>query len=256
MNKLIVISTVVSSIVLAGCESTPEVKPRMARFDSPEVNSQPFHFNITAGSDSSNQIAINKNKKSERDNTLRFSAVMTLGKGFEARFVDNGENQVSLKYQMLGAPLEQKKTGNLSLAGSLGYIWAKRSESPTKQYNDWSMEQKSYDLSLIAGYRLNRQAILYGSVFYQNGDVDGKYYLFEHYDVEQNVTINEGCGWNKTCVASYFSDKGNAYGLSLALEYEVLTWLAVTGEVVHHRAEWFERTNNETGAHFNVEFRF
>ena len=228
----------------------------MARFDSPEINSKPFHFKLAVGSDSSNQISINKNKKSERDNALRFSAAMSLGHGFEARLVDNGETQASLKYQIYGAPLEEKGVGNVSLASSVGYIWAKRDENANKQYNDWSMEQKSYDLSLIAGYRLSSEALLYGSVFYQNGDVDGTYYLLEGYDSVHNETTHVGCGRDKTCIKGNFSDKGRAYGVSLALEYELLTWLALTGEVVHHRADWFERTNNETAANLNVEFRF
>ncbi|MFY8352302.1 hypothetical protein AAEU29_17305 [Pseudoalteromonas sp. SSM20] len=256
MKNLISMSLVLASVALVGCESTPEVKPRMARFNSPEVNSHPFNFKLAVGSDTSNEISINNSKKADRDSALRFSAAMTLSHGFEARYVDNGEQQLSLKYQWLGSPEEEKQSGNVSLATSVGYIYSKRNKSASRVDNNWSLEQKSYDLSLIAGYRFNKQTLMYGSVFYQDGDIDGKYYLLESYDDVNHEQVNQGCGYDKTCVGARFSDTGKAYGASLALEYEFLTWLVLTGEIVHHRADWFNRSNNETGANVNLEFRF
>lgn len=266
MKTLSLAVLILANAALVGCESTPNVKPRMARFNSPEVHSQPFNFKLAVGTDTSNEISINNTKKADRDSALRFSAAMTLSHGFEARYVYNGEQQLSLKYQWLGAPEEEKQSGNFSLATIAGYILSerkdvvyihsKRKESDTRAYNNWSLEQKSYDLSLIAGYRFNGQTLMYGSVFYQDGDIDGKYYLTESYDDVNNEQINPGCGYDRTCVGSHFTDKGKAYGASLALEYEFLTWLVLTGELVHHKADWFNRSNNETGANVNLEFRF
>ncbi len=228
----------------------------MARFNSPEVHSDAFNFKLALGTDTANSISLDRAEKADDDIALRVSAAMSLGNGFEARYVSNGEDKLSVKYQWLGAPLEQKLPGNVSLATSLGFIHSDRRESASHDSNNWQLKQQAVDLSLIAGYRLSDTILTYGSVFYQNGKIDGTYYLTERYDADVGDYIDHGCDIERRCVSSHFSDNGDAFGVSLTMEYEISRWLVVSGEVVYHQANWFNRNNSETGANVNLEFVF
>lgn len=254
-----------SCLLLTGCFSTPEVKPRMARFDSSEVDSNAFKFKLSVGSDSSNSIPRSDKEKADKGSSARVSAAMTLGHGVEIKYSNNGDDKYGIKYQFYGAPLEEKLTGNVSLATSLSYIRSSRwdtyggytdtplSDDTSPVYNDyeWGLQHDTYDVALIGGYRVNPQTLLYGSLFYQDGDIKGEIRA----RAIRNVPTDE-CPEGQKCVVEYINSDGKAYGLNLGLEYEIKRWFVVTGEVVYHHAKWFERSNGETAANVNLEFRF
>jgi hypothetical protein len=45
-------------------------------------------------------------------------------------------------------------------------------------------------------------------------------------------------------------------GVSIALEYAFTHWFAITGEAVYKSMNWFDRSESETAANVNFEFRF
>ncbi len=88
-------------------------------------------------------------------------------------------------------------------------------------------------------------------MFYQDGDIKGEVRA----TARRNVPADE-CPQDTVCVIEYLQSEGKGYGVNLGLEYEVKPWFVVVGEVVYHHANWFERSNNETAANVNFEFRF
>lgn len=261
-HSLLTLASLFSLLQLSACSSTPEVQPRMARFDSPEVHSKPFKFKIAVGTDTSNDIPMLESERASEGSSSRVSAAMTLGYGVEIKYTDNGDDKFGIKYQLLGAPLEEKVAGNFSLAASLGYIHSSRSESypylietPDDQdelvERSWKLKHDTYDAALIGGYRLHKQVLLYGSVFYQEGDIKGKIYL-----TPRSVYSYEECTPSTNCSIEQFGGSGKSYGANLGLEYEILPWLVIAAEAVHHKAKWFKRSNDESAVNVGVEFRF
>jgi hypothetical protein len=213
------------------------------------------------GSDTKNVITIDQTEEPLKESTVRYSAAMTLGGGFEARYTVSEDTEVGLKYQFYGAPLEEKVVGNISLATSLGYSQDKQTSNGNTLFGStrdegFELKYRHADIALISGYRLSANALIYGSVFFQKGDVEGSYKLIEYYDSAIDMTVNEGCGISRDCFTTGISDNGHAYGANLALEYEIWRWFAITGEVVYHKANWFDRSNAETTGNVNLEFRF
>lgn len=92
---------------------------------------------------------------------------------------------------------------------------------------------------------------MYGSVFYQDGDLDGE--ILGRASSEQT---SQACAGDNICQIESFEGSGQGYGANIGLEYEVTSWFVVAGEVVYHHAKWFDRTNSETAANVNLEFRF
>ncbi|MEO2267424.1 outer membrane beta-barrel protein [Pseudoalteromonas sp. YIC-656] len=259
MKKAGIFLLFVNCLILSGCYSTPEVKPRMARFDSSEVNSEAFNFKLSVGSDSSNQIPLAEIEKTDKGSSLRLSAAMTLGNGFEIKYSNSGEDKIGIKYQLFGAPLEQKAAGNVSLATSLSYIRSERDDynpSSSLSVNPafsqwWELEQQALDVALISGYRFNERLLMYGGLFYQDGDVEG-----EIRSALSTEVSPQRCTESDICQIEYFGGDGKGYGANLGLEYEFTSWFVVAAEVVYHHAKWFDRTNSETAANLNLEFRF
>ena len=261
-QSLITLATLFSLLQLTACSSTPEVQPRMARFDSPEVHSKPFKFKIAVGTDTSNDIPMLESEPASEGSTTRVSVAMTLGYGVEIKYTNNDDDKYGIKYQLFGAPLEEKVTGNFSLAASLAYIHSSRRESYPYLFENsdeqdelvqrsWKLNHNTYDAALIGGYRLHKQVLLYGSVFYQEGDIKGKIYL-----TPPSLNAYEECNASTNCSIEQFGGSGKSYGANLGLEYEILPWLVIAGEVVHHKAKWFKRSNAESAVNAGVEFRF
>jgi hypothetical protein len=252
---------IASAIFLTACKTTsPNVANSMARFDSSEVNSQPFKFKLAGTSDKIHIISDESQPSDdikEATGELGYSVAMTLGHGVELKYSQTNDiaQKYGLKYQFYGAPLEEKVVGNVSLATDIKYVTSDRWKN-LDSGNRWELEQKYLDLALIGGYRIGPQALLYGSVFYQKGDVDGQYELREYVDPDTDIKLNEGCGIEIDCITSQFDDDGYGYGVNLAFEYEVWSWFAITGELVYHNANWFNRSQSETASNVSLEFRF
>lgn len=113
MKNILILTMLGCCTLLSGCYSTPEVKPRMARFDSSEVNSEAFNFKVTVGTDSSNEIPRSKEIETSESSFYRVSAAMSLGNGWEVKYSTSGEEKLGIKYQFYGAPLEEKVTFHL-----------------------------------------------------------------------------------------------------------------------------------------------
>ena len=261
-TKLAVIFAIVlSCLQLTACVATPEVRTSMARFDSPEVSRKPFKVKLAVGTDSQNEIPLATDESANMSHITRLSAAMALGYGVELKYSYAEASKLSIKYQLLGAPLDEKLPGNVSLAASVAFIHA----SPSDRYilnseiydpeaelykRNWKSTHKTLDFALIGGHRITNAALLYGSLFYQDGDVRGQTYITPR-DIE-NYSL---CDDNDPCIIEYFNSDGKAYGANLGLEYEIKPWFVISGELVHHKAQWFDRNSSQTGANVNFEFR-
>ena len=258
MKNVVTISLL--AFALSGCNSTPEIANPMARFDSPEVHSDPFHLKLSVGYDSSNNINVDKQTNNGDGGALRASAAMSLGKGFEVNYTGyldwESSKKFSLKYQWLGLPLEQSTTGNYSLATSIGrYTFTNSGFSEKQEQGRWDLEQKATDIAIIGGYRLNEDILLYSSLFYQKGQINGAYQPTPPPVLHTDKTVNTLCEKTTHCVLP-FDSNGHSFGLSFAVEYQVIDWLALTGEFVHHKSKWFDRNNTESAINLNAELRF
>jgi len=113
--------------LLAGCQSTTETGVSMARFESPEINSDPFHFRATVGTDTSKIIAKDTSESTSTSTAITTSMSMTLG--YSTEFTvgagiggDHDYEKYAIKHQFYGSPLESAVEKNFSMAVSLGYI--------------------------------------------------------------------------------------------------------------------------------------
>ncbi|AOT06915.1 hypothetical protein [Pseudoalteromonas luteoviolacea] len=243
-----------SLIVLSGCESTPpEADPGSVRLDSPEVHSQPFNVKLAIGSDKGRSIPIDDSPLGSNEAGHYASAEMSLGGGFSAKYQVGKAVKGSIKYQLSGQNAETAQAGNISHAITLGYLTdhesgrekGKNDDSPSR---DWELDHDLIDVAWITGYRLSEDFLVYGSVFYQFGEIDGAYYS----------TYIEGCGESRApeCVQSRFSDDGSAYGLSLSVEYAITKHFLYSLEVSHSRTNWFNRNENDTLVNGNITYQF
>lgn len=256
---------IASVLLLSGCNSTPNVNPRVARFDSSEVYAEPFNVKLSVGTNTSNQISIDALESPESNSAARLSAAVSLGNGFEAKYEANVDGEAddqkfSVKYQFYGAPSEASEEGNVSLAASLGYVDASQRGASGGYFSQsgysWDADNRSVDLAIIGGYRWTPQLLIYGSLYYQSGELSGSNYLRE-YTSSTGEVINPGCtGRVANCIVSTFEEDGDNIGANVALEYSWTNWLAITGEVAVNKAEWFDRDNTQTAANVNIEFRF
>ncbi|MCF6439996.1 hypothetical protein L1077_11180 [Pseudoalteromonas luteoviolacea] len=242
-----------SLFILAGCNSTPEADTGSVRLDSPEVHSEPFHFKLALGLDKGQPIPKGDAPLGSNDTGLFINAETTLGGGFSAKYQIGKAIKATLKYQLFGQHAETAQTGNISHAVTLGYLTDTETGLETKYPNkytpeldkDWKLTQDLIDIAWITGYRLSPDALLYGSIFYQTGDIDGAYY-------------NTRCKDNYApeCAQSYFIDDGSAFGLSISLEYAFTKYFLGSIEAVHSRSNWFNRNEDDTLVNGKLTFQF
>jgi hypothetical protein len=102
------------------------------------------------------------------------------------------------KYQFLGEPRLRAKEGNFSLAGTLApalYLVEAHTGGDTFDGNFWSL-----DTSLVAGYRLGDNVLVYGGPFYT------------YHALDSDVTVGG--------IDRGFSGNGNQFGVNLGLRFE------------------------------------
>lgn len=246
------LSLIALSGLLGGCYSSPESLNSMARFDSPEVNKAPFKLSMSLGTDTSNVVALKTNDEATEDSHLRAAAELSLGHGFELGWAAGGEGKYSLKYQFYGKGREQASSGDISLAMSIGYVSGDDSGVEAGNYvglqeynkSHWEFDKNAIDVALISGYRFTPDLLLYGSVFYQDGEIDGRYYI------KDPGLCTTGCKTDP------IHSDGKNYGVSVALEYAFTRNVFGTLEATLHQADWFDRTKSESSANLNVGYRF
>lgn len=261
-KKALILVIAASCSQLTACVASPEVRTSMARFDSPEVNSKAFKVKLAVGTDTQNEVPLANDESTNMSHITRLSAAIALGHGIELKYSYAEANRIGVKYQILGAPSEENLSGNVSLAATFAYIHS----SPSDRYvldsevyaseanlykRNWKSTNTTLDYALIGGYRITSTTLLYGSLFYQDGDARGQTYITPR-DIENYSLCNE----NDPCVIEHFSSDGKAFGANLGLEYQIKPWFVISGELVHHNAQWFNRRSNQTGANVNFEFRF
>jgi long-subunit fatty acid transport protein len=253
LKKIAFISII---LLLTGCESSPEYNARMARLDNPEVHSEAFKFRTSIGSDGTHEISLDRSRKLGSGRAARIDTAMTLGKGFEAKYVYNGFEKLSLKYQFYGAGRESASAGNWSHAVSLGYGEGKDDGYLYDDNYSWYQKVKFLDLALISGYRFNDSIQVYGGFFYQPGELDLEFYQY-------NRSKTAGCEsyYNyeeppRECFINQHDLNGENYGFNLAVELKVFSNLYLTLEAVHGLASWYGIDNAETTANFNFAFYY
>ncbi|KZN65927.1 hypothetical protein N473_10185 [Pseudoalteromonas luteoviolacea CPMOR-1] len=245
-----------SLVILSGCTSTPEADTGSVRLDSPEVHSQPFHVKLAIGLDKGQPIPIGNAPLKSNDTGLFVSGEMSLGAGFSAKYQTGKAVKATLKYQFSGQHAETSQAGNVSHAITLGYLSDHESGVESKEESNlspatsraWDLDHDLIDIAWITGYRLSEETLLYGSVFYQTGEIDGTYYR----------TTYNGCGeqYAAECTLNHFSDDGSAFGVSLSLEYAFTKSFLGSFEVVHSRSNWFNRNEDDTLVNGNFIYQF
>ncbi|MDK1288686.1 outer membrane beta-barrel protein [Pseudoalteromonas umbrosa] len=245
-----------SLIVLTGCQSTPpEADPGSARFNSPEVHSQPFKLKLSLGTDKGRTIPIEGAPLDSNNSESFASAEMSLGGGFSAKHQSGKADKWSIKYQISGQYAETAQAGNISHAIALGYLSDQESglvenssnNSPATR-KDWKLDHDLIDVSWITGYRLSDELLVYGGAFYQFGEIDGAYYR----------TVSDGCSESHAseCTLSHFSDDGSTYGLSLSIEYAINKHLSYSVEAIRSHSNWFNRKEKDTLVNGKVTYQF
>jgi len=74
---------------------------------------------------------------------------------------------------------------------------------------------------------------------------------------EGNVFLSGACSDTPEQCLDFSADyDGHNAGVSIALEYAFTHWFAITGEAVYKSMNWFDRSESETAANVNFEFRF
>jgi hypothetical protein len=119
------------------------------------------------------------------------------------------------KYQFLGEPRLRAKEGSFSLAGTLApalYLFDAHYGTDTIDGQIWSL-----DTSLVAGYRLGDNVMVYGGPFYA------------YHALDSDVTVN-GIGRG-------FSGRGNRFGANLGLRFE-WRYFALMVEGAWSQARW------------------
>ncbi len=119
------------------------------------------------------------------------------------------------KYQFLGEPRLRAKKGNVSLAGTLApaiYLFEANTGADTIDGQIWSL-----DTSLVAGYRLADNVMVYGGPFYA------------YHALDSDVTVNG--------VGRGFSGSGNQFGAHVGLRFE-WRYFAVMAEGAWSQADW------------------
>ncbi|KID55079.1 hypothetical protein JF50_25050 [Pseudoalteromonas luteoviolacea] len=241
-------------IVLSGCQSTPpEADPGSVRLDSPEVHSQPFNVKLAVGTDKGRSIPIDGTPLGSDELGYYASIEMSLGSGFSAKYQEGKAVKGAIKYQFAGQHAETAQAGNISHAITLGYLTdhesgREKGKNDSSHSTKWELDHDLIDIAWITGYRLSEEVLIYGSAFYQFGDIDGAYYR----------TNLKGCIESRVpeCVLSHFSDDGSAYGLSVSVEYAITQSLLYSIEVSHSRTNWFNRNENDTLVNGNITYQF
>ncbi|ESP92661.1 MULTISPECIES: hypothetical protein [Pseudoalteromonas] len=245
-----------STLMLTGCFSTPEADTGSVRLDSPEVHSQPMKVKMAIGLDKGQPIPISDSPLGSNDTGVYASLEMSLGGGFAAKVQTGKALKTTLKYQFSGQHAESAQAGNVSHAITLAYLTDEESgtDFETGEYinedskRDWKLDHDLIDIAWITGYRLSPEALLYGSIFYQTGEIDGTYYR----------STFGGCAERHApeCAQSTFSDDGSAYGLSVSFEYAFTKSFLGSLELVHSRSNWFNRNEDDTLVNGNLIYQF
>ncbi|MCG7546559.1 hypothetical protein [Pseudoalteromonas sp. Of7M-16] len=246
-----------STLVLTGCFTTPpESDIGSVRFDNPEVHGQPLNVKMAIGLDEGQPITISDASRESDDIDGYASLEVSLGGGFAAKVQTGKALKTTLIYQFSGQHAESAQTGNVSHAITLAYLsdeeTGKYFRAADKSYkddrSDWKLDHDLIDIAWVSGYRLSPEALLYGSIFYQTGEIDGAYYssIFTRCDGKHAPE----------CEVGTFEDDGSAYGLSVSFEYAFTNHFLGSLELVHSRSNWFDRNEDDTLANVNLIYQF
>lgn len=211
--------------LLAGC--IVDYQMRVNRFISPEAQGRPGAGQAQASYVGAHELfvidtfSLARIPPAEFDGTTRMldvSAAVGLGERWDIG-IRQGFPDASLgvggKYQFLGEPRLRAKEGNFSLAGTLApalYLFEAYTGPDTIDGQVWSL-----DTSLVAGYRLGDNVMVYGGPFYA------------YHALDSDVTVNG--------IERGFSGHGNQFGANLGLRFE---WrhFAVMVEGAWSQARW------------------
>lgn len=183
------VASLVSALpFLAGCAIT--VNLPVNRFETPE--SQGSHtINLEAGIQGANKLVVIPNTTapgipavdSPFFQRVGSAAVAGIGIGLvnrldlSVRAQVNTPSLLKLKFQLLGPPAADPRAGTFSLALSGGIGFGRKTEMDDDPFSSVTAESRAdfntYDASVIAGYRLSRSTLLYGSVYRTSVTVDG-----------------------------------------------------------------------------------
>lgn len=249
MKKITSSFALIASSLLSACSTPPAVHSHLARFDAPEVANTPFIINYKLGTNKTNVIPRDTGEPIHDEEDLYLGADISLSHGFEFNAEVSPSSPTfgyGLKYQLSGESREEAKPGNVSHAISVAYHASGNGEGNDDQGNHYSQSLTLYDIAWISGYRLTPQWLLYGSLFYQHGNLAVSYNPDDH---------RSHCQQNCLSGTLYEQTSSN-YGLSLSTEYQPFQYVFVTLEGTYLHADWYNRDESELALNAAVTIQF
>jgi len=182
MKKLLVAAASIAS--LSGCALSLNMPT--VRFESPEAQGTLGHGYVALGAAGGNDLTIipdttASNPTEQTSFSGSGNIPVMVGLGILDRLDIEGRLQGALngtsvplltaKYELIGAPRSRAKTGNFALAATLG------GGAASETQNDGNLGSTSaatdvhfweFDSSLIAGYRIADNVMIYGGPFYSH----------------------------------------------------------------------------------------
>jgi len=211
--------------VLAGC--VIDYQMRVNRFISPEAQGRLGAGQVATSLPDAHDVdlvaglPVGEIDPARFDGTTRLfdlSAAVGLGERWDLA-VRQGFPDASFgvggKYQFLGEPRLRAKEGNFSLAGTLApglYLFEANYGDDNIDGLIWSV-----DTSLVAGYRLADNVLIYGGPFYA------------YHALDSDITVNN--------FERGLSGHGNQFGANLGVRFE-WRYFAVTVEGAWSQARW------------------
>lgn len=153
------------------------VKTPMNRFDSPETRGEGGKFEGLVGYQGRNETQLTPDYLTTAPTVTSPSmpppghrVIMNGSVGLIESLdltINLNEARAGLKWQLLGAPFEGAKKGNIPLSVTSSVASAKESDSGTVGNNNRSVDVKElvYDLAVVSGYRFDKTLLAYGGPF-------------------------------------------------------------------------------------------
>ncbi|WP_125779151.1 hypothetical protein [Pseudoalteromonas rubra] len=238
-----------TTLLLSACSTPPAVHSHLARFDAPEVADTPLVINYKLGTNKTNVIPKDTSAPIHDEEDLYLGADISLSHGFEFNFEVSPQAPTigyGLKYQLSGDSRENARPGNVSHAITLAYHASANGEGNDGQGNLYTQSLALYDIAWISGYRLTPQWLIYGSLFYQHGNLDISYNPEHHRSHCQPACLT----------GTLYEQTSSNYGLSLSTEYQPFQYVFVTLEGTYLHADWYNRDKSELALNAALTVQF
>ncbi|NUM88904.1 MAG: hypothetical protein HUU37_06855, partial [Bdellovibrionales bacterium] len=164
------------ALVLSSCSTV--VRLPVNRFESPEAMGQPGAAKVELATQTTGDVTLTNDPVRTAPNvanpTIGAGRRVRLLGGYSVADIFDLEYQPPIGFrgrvQLLGAPFKSAKSGNFSLATSLGLLLSYNQEPDYLESGPkvLSLNETMIDFSVITGYRVADPLLVYGSIFWVN----------------------------------------------------------------------------------------